>query len=796
MDDPKRAENDLRLAISERARLTAVRADIGIALARKDSLRGILNACAEALVRHLDAAFARIWTFNGQANQLELQASAGKYTHLDGRHSRIPFGERKIGLIAQERRPHLTNDVQNDPRIGDKDWARAENMTAFAGYPLVVEDRIVGVMGMFSQKALTESTLETLALVADGIGQGIERKRAEDALRTSEQNLRLTVDSIAGLVMTFSASGELEDANRPFLDYTGCTLDEVRRGSNIFHPDDYERVMSEWRTSVQTGGPFYAEARLRRSDGVFHWFVNTALPLRDKEGRIIRWHSLLTDIDDRKQVESALLYSEERYRVVVEAASDAIVSIDDQGLIVFSNAATKRIFGHDSSELIGKPLTLLMPVYMRELHTKGLKRYLGTGQRHINWQGTELTALRKNGEEFPAEVSFGELIKDDHKIFTGFIRDISKRKEAEQALQRSEALLAQGQHLSRMGSYSWRAATDEITWSDELFRIYELDPPLTPARIRARVHPEDLTLYEKMVEQARSGGNFESQYRLVMPDHSIKYLHAVAHATRDENGQLEYIAAVQDVTARRLSEEALDKARSELARVSRLATMGELAASIAHEVNQPLTAVTNNANACLRLLANRSLDAAVLRQVLEEIVADSGRASAVISRIRGFIMKAPAERKSLDINEVVQEVSVLAGHELQKRGVAIEFQLAETLPLVRADRVQLQQVLLNLTMNAIEAMTSITDRPRVIWMRSEVDESGNVLVAVRDSGPGLGAEAVNLFTPFFTTKANGLGMGLSISRSLVENHGGRLWAAPNSPQGAVFSFTLPTAGVS
>ncbi|MGB2634662.1 MAG: PAS domain S-box protein [Candidatus Acidiferrum sp.] len=768
-----------------------------MALARKDSLRGILHACAEALVRHLDAAFARIWTFNNQANQLELQASAGKYTHLDGPHSRIPFGERKIGLIAKERRPHLTNNIQNDPRIGDKDWARAENMTAFAGYPLVVEDRIVGVMGMFSQKPFTESTIETLAFIADGIGQGIERKRAEDTLRASEQNLRLTLDSIAGLVMTFSASGELEDANRPFLKYTGCTLEEARRGSSIFHPDDYERVMSQWRTCVQTGERFSADARLRRSDGVFRWFNSTGLPLRDEEGRIIRWHNLLTDIDDRRQVESARLYSEERYRVVVETASDAVVSIDDRGLIVFANPSTTRIFGYDSSELVGKPLTLLMPEYMRELHTKGLKRYLATGQRHINWQGTELTALRKNGEEFPVEISFGELAKGHRKIFTGFIRDISRRKEAEQALQRSEAFLAQGQRLSRMGSYSWRAATDEITWSDELFRIYELEPPLTPARIRARVHPEDLTLYEKMGEQARSEGNeFESQYRLVMPDHSIKYLHAVAHATRDKNGHLEYIAAVQDVTARRLSEEALDKARSELARVSRLTTMGELAASIAHEVNQPLTAVTNNANACLRLLANRSLDPAVLRQVLEEIVADSSRASAVISRIRGLIMKTPAERNSLNINEVVQEVSALAGHELQKRGIAIEFQLAETLPLVRADRVQLQQVLLNLTMNAIEAMTSITDRPRVIWMRSEVDESGNVLVAVRDSGPGLGAEAINLFTPFFTTKASGLGMGLSISRALVENHGGRLWAAPNSPQGAVFSFTLPTAGVS
>jgi formate hydrogenlyase transcriptional activator len=177
------ANEALRAAMSERTRLSAVRGEIGMALARKDNLGRILHACAEAMVRHLDAAFARIWTLSSDGQKLELQASAGKYTRLDGRYSRIPLGQIKIGLIAQERRPHLTNDVQNDPRISDKDWARDEKMIAFAGYPLVVEDRVVGVMGMFSQKVLTESTLDTLSFLADGIAQGIERKHAEDRLQ-------------------------------------------------------------------------------------------------------------------------------------------------------------------------------------------------------------------------------------------------------------------------------------------------------------------------------------------------------------------------------------------------------------------------------------------------------------------------------------------------------------------------------------------------------------------------------------------------------------------------------------
>jgi C4-dicarboxylate-specific signal transduction histidine kinase len=234
--------------------------------------------------------------------------------------------------------------------------------------------------------------------------------------------------------------------------------------------------------------------------------------------------------------------------------------------------------------------------------------------------------------------------------------------------------------------------------------------------------------------------------------------------------------------------------QAELARVSRLTTMGELAASIAHEVNQPLTAVINNASACLRLLANNNLGPEVLRRALEGIIADGTRASTVLARIRAFIKKEPAERSELDINEVIQEVLVLAGHELYEHQVLPDHQLKTDLPSVLADRVQMQQVLLNLIMNGIEAMAAVTDRPRLLGVQSRIDKSGDVLVAVSDSGTGFGSELDRVFNPFFTTKANGMGMGLSISRSLVESHGGRLWAAPNSPYGAVFSFTLPATG--
>jgi PAS domain S-box-containing protein len=268
-----------------------------------------------------------------------------------------------------------------------------------------------------------------------------------------------------------------------------------------------------------------------------------------------------------------------------------------------------------------------------------------------------------------------------------------------------------------------------------------------------------------------------------------------------EGSQSAGVAFVLDLTEQKRAQEKLEDARralhatqAELARVTRLTTMGELGASIAHEVNQPLTAVTNNGSACLRLLAKGNLDPEVLRRALEEIVADAARASAIISRIRAFIKKAPTEMYELDINNVIQEVLALAGHELQNNQVLLDCHLTETLPHVRADRVQLQQVLLNLIMNGVEAMTGA--QPRTLSLESRTDESGNVLVAVRDSGTGFGSEVDRLFTPFFTTKGNGMGMGLPISRSLIESHGGRLWATANSPQGAVFSFTLPASSES
>jgi PAS domain S-box-containing protein len=381
--------------------------------------------------------------------------------------------------------------------------------------------------------------------------------------------------------------------------------------------------------------------------------------------------------------------------------------------------------------------------------------------------------------------------------FIGAMRDITESKEAQEELRRSEAFLAEGQHLSRTGSYSWRVASDEITWSDELYRIYEFEigVPVTLELMRTRVHPEDISLLEKLktVCQTRNRMNdFEWQFRLLMPDGSIKYLHAIAYATRDQEGQLEYIAAVQDVTARQMSEEALAKARAELAKVARATTLGVLTASIAHEVNQPLSGIITNAGTCLRMLDANPPNLEGARETARRTIRDGNRASDVITRLRALFSKEELTLELLDLNEVTQEVIALSLSDLQRNRIALQSELAEDLPTITGDRVQLQQVILNLLRNASDAMVDVHDRPRQLLIRTERDDGDRLRVSVRDAGVGVDPENINkLLDDFYTTKSGGMGIGLSVSRSIIERHHGRLWAEPNDGPGATFSFSIP-----
>ena len=362
-------------------------------------------------------------------------------------------------------------------------------------------------------------------------------------------------------------------------------------------------------------------------------------------------------------------------------------------------------------------------------------------------------------------------------------------------LRRSEALLAEAQTLSRTGSFGWKVSMGEMLWSAETFRIFRYDRTTKPTMELAlqRVHPEDAAPVKQTIERAsQDGKDFEQECRLLMPDGSVTYVHVVAHAVRDEAGSLEFVGAVMDVTDRKHAEEALRKAQGELAHVTRVMTMGELAASIAHEVNQPLTGVLTNGQACLRWLARHPPDFAEVREAVRRMLRDGSRASDVMARIRTLLRKADPQKTRLAINDVIGEVVSLAESEVRRHQVLLKTELATDLPPVLADRIQLQQVLLNLTLNGMEAMQTVTDRPRELIIRSQIEERVAIRIAVQDAGVGLDPQDLDrIFTAFVTTKPEGLGMGLAISRSIIESHGGRLWATPNAGPGATVQFTLP-----
>jgi C4-dicarboxylate-specific signal transduction histidine kinase len=304
-----------------------------------------------------------------------------------------------------------------------------------------------------------------------------------------------------------------------------------------------------------------------------------------------------------------------------------------------------------------------------------------------------------------------------------------------------------------------------------------------------------MMLLNEMIERARSASSdFQYEHRLLMPDYSVKYLQLIAHGTRDNDGRLEYIGAVQDVTQRQISEEALAKARSELADVARVTSLATLTASIAHEVNQPLSGIVTNASTCLRMLTLDPPNVHGARETARRTIRDGNRASDVITRLRALYGKKDTIAERVDLNHATREVIALSLSELKRNRVILRCELAADLPLVRGDRVQLQQVILNLLRNGSDAMNTVYDRPRGLLIRTERDEGGRALLSVKDAGIGFDPQSMDkLFQPFYTTKNDGMGIGLSVSRSIIEQHGGCLWATLNDGPGATFSFSIPGA---
>ncbi len=364
-------------------------------------------------------------------------------------------------------------------------------------------------------------------------------------------------------------------------------------------------------------------------------------------------------------------------------------------------------------------------------------------------------------------------------------------------LRRSEAWLKEAQHLSSTGSFYWQVDSEIVEFSEQMLRIYELDPklPVTLRAISTRIHPDDLNIVQEMIDTARGpASDLDCLYRARMPDLSVKHLHLVAHGVRNKDGRLEYIGAIQDVTQRRLSEEALSNVRSELAHVARVTSLGVLTASIAHDLNQPLTAVVTFAESCLRWLSKEPPDLDRARRAVQRIIETGHQASDLVRTIRTMLRKSAPEFSHLDLNEVILSVVDLLRGELRSKAVSLEINLSEALPPVHGDRVQLQQVIVNLVKNGVEAMIDQAPEGRLLRLVTGRAPDGSVHAAVEDSGSGLDAAQANrIFEPFFTTKRDGMGLGLAICQTIIETHRGRLWMSPRVPRGCAFQFELPSA---
>ncbi len=666
LTDRKRTEQ--RLLAAHRATRILAEADTV-----EEAMPRILHALCECLGWDLGAW----WRLDREAGALrcvelwrESSVEAPEFEAAT-RASTLPPGSGLCGRAWAGRAPVCISDVAQDPSFRRARPAAREGVHAAFAFPILLGGEVLGVIDLVSREIREpdRELLDMMAILGSQIGQFVERRRAEQALRVSEREARLIVNTIPGFVASLTPAGEVEVVNDQLVEYCGQGLEAMRQwGTNgTVHPEDVPHVAGIFAPAIATGQPYELEARIRRFDGVYRWFQIRGLPLRDTRGQVVRWYSLLSDVDDRKRAEMEL-----------------------------------------------------------------------------------------------------------RQAYDGFM---------------------DAQRLSKTGTFITDLVGDDHNWSEELYRIFEFEPAskITLQRFRELVHPDDLPDFEAENARAMTGADVNTAFRIVTPRGAVKHLRGVAHVTGQSAGHPLFVGAVQDVTESVVAEEALNRARSELAHATRVTTMGELAASISHEVRQPISAAVTSAQTALRWLEAQPPELGEVRQALSRIVRAGKRAGDVVGRIRTLVTKAPPAKESVEINSAIREIVELTREEAVKNGVPVRLDLAEGLPRVQGDRVQLQQVILNLILNGIEAMTGVGEASRELRIRSRRDDGGGVRVAVADTGPGLGeGEPEQLFEAFYTTKPGGLGLGLSICRSIIEAHDGRLWSNANEPRGAVFQFTLPT----
>lgn len=611
--------------------------------------------------------------------------------------------------------------------------------------------------------------------------------------RKSEARLRLIIDSIPVPAWSSRPDGSTDFVNRRWLDYTGIPVEEALGwGWKVaYHPDDLERNAEYWRSVLASPGEREVEGRLRRFDGVYRWFLFRVCPLRDESGKVIQWYGTCVDIEDRKRAADAMQASELRFRLIVHSIPGMVVTMTPKGDLELVNQPVLDYTGLAFDALKDWAAIGLVPEGELPRVAARWKQSVDTGCEY----DVEHHMRRADGAYRWFHVR-GLPLRDGQGMVVRWycvLTDIEDRKRTEEALRASE------HHLrlitETIPALVWRTTPDgEIDYVNQRVLEYTGKPleDFGNSGWLRILHPDDVDSTIRLWRQnTQTGQSHKVTYRLRRADGAYRWFDVRGEPLRGSEGRVvQWYGICIDVEDSKRMEEALRNTQERLSIASQVATVGELAASIAHEVNQPLTAVVSNGNACLRWLSAQPPNLVKAVEAAERIVRDGKDAGEIVRRIRALFKRAAHEDVPLDLNEVIGEVLGLLRGETAKKRVIVETDLGEDLAPVTGDRVQLQQLILNLLLNGIEAMDAVVDQPKRLFIRSQRESDDTALVEIRDSGVGL-KDPDTVFEAFFTTKENGMGMGLAICRSIVQAHHGRLWASPGEGPGATFCFTLP-----
>jgi PAS domain S-box-containing protein len=604
------------------------------------------------------------------------------------------------------------------------------------------------------------------------------------------------MDTIPGLVWSALSDGDVEFCNQRWLDYTGMSFHEIKGWgwAAAIHPEDVTDLRERWRTALVGSTSFEAEARMRRSDGCYRWFLFQAVPLRDSGGRIIRWYGTNTDVEELKLVQEELQKQTFRLDQLFEQAPEAVVVLSTEDRIVRVNKEFTRMFGYQPDEALQRPLNdLIVPeaeIESSQAYTRVLK--------HGGRVEVETVRRRKDGTEIDVSLLAISVrtASGEQVINYAVYRDITERKRAEERLRESEARFQAMADTAPV--LIWMTGTDGLCnyfnrpWLEFAGRTMEQEVGLGWVE---GVHPDDLQgCHDGFWPAYHARKPFSIEYRLRRADGEYRWMIESGIPRYTSGGEFSgYIGSNIDITDLKRAEAERHRSRqleADLAHINRVSLMGELAASLAHEIKQPIAAAVMDARTCLRWLRSDTPEVAEGCEAALRMINDATRAAEVIDRVRSLYRRDTSERELLDLNEIIREIIVLLREKADLNSISIRTEIDSELPLIKADRVQLQQVLMNLLLNGIE---SIKDAKGDLTVTSKRTEDGQVLISVRDSGIGLPGEDVDrIFEAFFTTKEQGTGMGLSISRRIIESHGGFLWASANPGRGATFQFTLPT----